>query len=173
MNNFPDLPLCGRQARLQPVQSGMLLRCIVVLLLWPVASRAQPVPQSYACAVTRAVDGDTFRAVCHNGIAPSADVAVRLFAVDAPETGEHAKCAAEREKGRAAANYLARLIPPGSFVELIKVDADSYGRWVAVVRKPKCNSAAECTYADIASELMWAGHARPWPVRSPKPGWCD
>lgn len=159
----------------------MLLRALsLALLCSSVPALAQPAgsscstnPDCYSCALIRHVDGDTFRASCANAWSRSAEVLVRLFGVDTPEGGDRARCAAELTKARAAALFLARILPAGSFLEVFKVEVDSHGRWVAMVRRPRCDSKAECVSVDIAAEMVWSGHARPWPTRAPKPSWCD
>lgn len=157
---------------------AMLRRALAALLFFVSPAFAQSAfapcvtrPDCYQCALTGYVDGDTFHAACVNSRTPLQEVTVRLFAVDAPETGERAKCAAEREKGRAASAYLAQVL--SSSLEIIKVEVDQFGRWVAMVRKSRCDNRLNCQDTDIAAEMVWAGHAKPWPVRSAKPNWCD
>lgn len=180
MHNTCLLPHCGRQAARGTVELDMLMRSLfVALLCCSVPALAQTAgsicstnPDCYSCALTRHVDGDTFRASCANAWSRSRDVTVRLFGVDTPESGERAKCAGETAKAKAASSFLASILPVGSFLEIYKVETDSHGRWVAMVRRPRCDSKAECVSVDIAAEMVWSGHARPWPARAPKPGWC-
>ena len=96
-----------------------------------------------SATVDRVLDGDTI--VLRDGRH------VRLVQLDAPELDDH-ECYA-----RAAKAVLARLLPPGTEVE-IETDAlldkvDRFGRTLAYVRKDGTN---------VNLELVRAGAAAPW-----------
>jgi micrococcal nuclease len=104
---------------------------------WPVAF-GPAVPDGRDCRVSRVSDGDTLR--CSGG------EVVRLLMIDAPETSQP-------PYGRAAAEALRALAPPGSTVRLetdVRV-RDRYGRTLAYVWLPDGRMANE--------ELARSGYA--------------
>jgi micrococcal nuclease len=94
---------------------------ILTLLLAPVPVVASA--QSLTGRVISVGDGDTLR-VASGG----KTLTVRLSCVDAPET-------AQAPFGKAAADRLRQLLPPGQQVNLRVADMDRYGRSVAKVYK--------------------------------------
>ncbi|MGH9179679.1 MAG: thermonuclease family protein, partial [Acidimicrobiales bacterium] len=85
-------------------------------------------PGPGAAEVTRVVDGDTIRVRI-----AGAEERVRLIGIDTPET--HGQGGLRECFGEEAASHLARLIPPGTGVRLVRdVEArDRYGRLLAYV----------------------------------------
>ena len=113
--------------------------------------------------MSRHIDGDTFEAHCGGG-GDNRQITLRLFGIDTPETGARAKCDIEMQRGESASAFLSAWMPVGSFVQVLKVDQDKYGRWVGLARYRD---------SDVSAELSWRGYARPWSYRTPKPNWCD
>ncbi len=101
----------------------------------------------------RAIDGDTV-AVIGDG------ERIRLPNIDAPETGDRARCAAEREAG-AAATAFVRAAVASKTVSLRRIGLDRYGRTLAYVRVDG---------RDLGDALIAAGHARRWTGR--RQAWC-
>ena len=97
----------------------------------------------------------------------------RLADVDAPETGPigsigGAVCAAERARGRDAADYMRSLTRQGSVEVAVTGPPDRYGRRVVTIRVP---------VGDVAALGLAAGHLRRWLHKqgralSLKPDWC-
>lgn len=83
--------------------------------------------------MVRMSDGDSGRIEFRG-----ATIVFRHMELDTPETGSHAKCAAERERGEAAKRYALTLLPPGKVIDFrpkVGGKADKYGRvlgWITV-----------------------------------------
>lgn len=159
----------------------MCLRCILLamivlpILLQPGNAGALDCwsqPGCYICTVVRHIDGDTLGVQCASGD-DAYTGPLRLSGIDTPETGDRAKCDAEREKGKAAAFYMSTLAGVGSSIQVLKLDVDRYGRWVGMVRKLRCDRQLDCVSVDLGATLVWEGHAKPWAWRTPKPNWCE
>lgn len=106
----------------------------ILSVLFPVIAQAWP------GVVLSVQDGDTLT------VAPSGDadcpVVVRLYGIDAPEK--------KQDGGAASTAYLADLLPGGSSVEVVPLDADKYGRLVALVMHEG---------RAINAQMLRAGHA--------------
>jgi endonuclease YncB( thermonuclease family) len=85
---------------------------------------------------------------------------IRLPNIDAPETGDRARCAAEREAG-AAATAFVRAAVAGKPVVLRRIGLDRYGRTLAYVRVDG---------RDLGDAVIAAGLARRWSGR--RHAWC-
>ena len=125
-----------------------LFLATLVMATPAVAQRSQPI------AVRYVTDGDTLRLASGERI--------RIAGIDAPESDpRQAKCALEIRRGRAAKATLETLI--GAWpVTVIRVGR-SYNRTVATVAVGG---------RDLATSLIAAGAAKPWPRGRPKPDWC-
>lgn len=105
--------------------------------------------------VASVTDGDTFRLTTGERI--------RIAGIDAPETQQdQARCALERERGRAASRQLRAMLEGQSVT--IERASRSYNRTVARVH---------FNGRDLGRELIRLGIARPWPRGTPKPDWCS
>jgi micrococcal nuclease len=90
-------------------------------------------------------------------------VAARVMDLDSPETGSHARCAIERERGAAAKAFAFTVLPPGRVVDLwLSGRLDKYGR--ALVR-------VTVDGRDYATAMIAAGHGVRYDGRK-KPDWC-
>ncbi|MDX2236889.1 MAG: thermonuclease family protein [Hyphomonadaceae bacterium] len=101
----------------------------------------------------RAIDGDTV-AVIGGG------ERIRLPNIDAPETGDRARCAAERQTG-AEATAFVRAAVAGKPVSLRRIGLDRYGRTLAYV---------SVDGRDLGDAVIAAGLARRWSGR--RTSWC-
>ncbi|MEQ1707785.1 MAG: thermonuclease family protein [Terricaulis sp.] len=102
-----------------------------------------------------AIDGDTIddRAT---------GVRYRFANIDAPETGENAKCYNERRRGELAKAAVIQLVRRSRIVSVRRTwRTDRYGRRVAFVLADG---------ADIGETLITRGLARPW--RGRRETWC-
>jgi len=81
-----------------------------------------PVP----ALVKSVIDGDTFWVIATIWVNQELTTKVRIRDINAPEIGDHAKCAAERAKGEQARTFLAALLE-GKSVELFDVRFDKFG----------------------------------------------
>jgi endonuclease YncB( thermonuclease family) len=133
-----------------------------IWLLAPGAARAAE-PQRIgpiAAEVLGVHDGDTFRARAAIWPGISADTAVRLRGIDAPELA--GKCPAERAAAIAARQALAALL--GARVTLLEIAPDKYG---GRIDARVLNAAG----LDVGAAMIAAGHARPYDGRA-RGGWC-
>lgn len=106
-------------------------------------------------AMPRVVDGDTLDDA-------ATGIRYRLANIDAPETGDNAKCFRESERGEEAAATAAYLVSKAQAVTVRwTFRVDRYGRRVAFV---------EVDGADLGELLMARGLARPW--RGKRVRWC-
>ena len=115
------------------------------------------------CMVERVVDGDTIELSCST---PSQwdRLTLRLAGIDAPEKGTAAKCDQERRLAASATIHLAAKLPSGTWLDVISMGKDRHGRTIGVARLDD---------RDIGADLVWAGHAKPWAINTPRPTWCD
>lgn len=101
------------------------------------------------------IDGDTLDD-------RASGVRYRLANIDAPETGENAKCHRERERGEAARVAAIRLVRDAGKVTVRRTwRTDQYGRRIAFVF---------IDGADLGKMLVSRGLARPW--RGAREIWC-
>jgi endonuclease YncB( thermonuclease family) len=112
-------------------------------------------PPSQEVSLT-VIDGDTLEDL-HTG------VRYRVANIDTPETGERARCAAEREAA-AEAKAAARAIIASARELIVNATGriDQYGRTIAFV---------EVDGRDFGRLMIEADHARPW--RGRRKLWCD
>ncbi len=99
-------------------------------------------------SVLDVADGDTV-SIAAEGAADAA-LAIRLYGIDAPEKGQAG--------GAAAREYLRQILPPGSRVRVVTMQAgDRYGRQVALVflRGGADQGGSVC----VNAEMVRAGHA--------------
>lgn len=109
-------------------------------------------------AVERVIDGDTVKMRVAIWIDQELTVSVRVAGVDAPELF-HPRCAAEREKARAAKAFVEAFVGGGD-ATLYDVRQGKYaGRVVARI---------ETGGRDLGQALVAAGHA----VSGAKGDWC-
>jgi endonuclease YncB( thermonuclease family) len=99
-----------------------------------------------------AVDGDTVKLGTQS---------LRLLNIDAPEISRP-DCAAEAERGRAAADRLRAMLSEGPVAIWPNGRLDRYGR--PLVRLTVAGR-------DAGDVLIAEGLAKPWPVQG-DPGWC-
>lgn len=101
------------------------------------------------------IDGDTIDD-------RASGVRYRLANIDAPETGDNAKCYNERRRGELARAVAIQLVRDSRLVSVRRTwRTDRYGRRVAFVMADG---------ADIGETLMARGLARPW--RGRRETWC-
>jgi endonuclease YncB( thermonuclease family) len=124
-----------------------MVSSLTIALLLVASTIAGPVP----ARPLRVVDGDTVRVEALIWIGQSVEVNVRLAGVDAPEIFRPA-CAAERDKGRAAAAFVEAMLEGEGAAALYDVEADKYGGRV-VARLETANGD------DVGASLIAAGLA--------------
>lgn len=102
------------------------------------------------------IDGDTFRDW-------RTGVRYRLANIDTPETGDRARCAAEREAAAAATAAARALIAGAREVKVVPTGRiDQFGRTIAFV---------ELDGRDLGEMMIASEHARRWEGR--RRPWCD
>jgi endonuclease YncB( thermonuclease family) len=101
------------------------------------------------------IDGDTIED-------RAAGVRYRVANIDAPETGDNAKCFRERQRGELAKREAIRLVRRARSTEVRRTwRTDRHGRRVAFVLVDS---------EDLGEALMQRGLARPW--RGRRERWC-
>lgn len=101
-----------------------------------------------------AIDGDTIEAGGRR---------FRLANIDTPETGDLARCAAERRLGERATARARALLSSAGRIETQEIGrTDAYGRAIAHVL---------IDGRDLGDVLVAEGFARPW--RGRREPWCD
>jgi micrococcal nuclease len=106
----------------------------------------------YRAVVERVVDGDTVHVLLSLGVDEYAYRMIRIRGVNAPEVFSGPP--KERERGKAARDFLARLLPAGAKCRLTtERDATTLGRYVADMQLEDGR--------DVAAELIATGHAAP------------
>jgi endonuclease YncB( thermonuclease family) len=106
----------------------------------------------YRAVIERVVDGDTVHASVSLGLDEYAYRMIRLWGVNAPELFSGPP--EERERGAAARDFLAGLIPPGTKCRLAtQRDVTTFGRYVATIELEDGR--------DVGTTLVEAGHAAP------------
>jgi micrococcal nuclease len=102
--------------------------------------------------IERVVDGDTVHVVVSLGLDEYAYRMIRLQGADAPELFSGPP--EERERGKAARDFLVQLLPQGTKCRLATHrDVSTFGRYVASIELEDGT--------DIATTLIEAGHATP------------
>lgn len=124
-------------------------------LVWHEIANRVAVGERQRLGLPWVIDGDT--------IEDRADgVRYRLANIDAPETGDNAKCFRERELGEAAKSAAIKLVRTASDVAVRRTwRIDRYGRRVAFVLVDG---------RDLGELLVRHGLARPW--RGRRRRWC-
>jgi micrococcal nuclease len=104
----------------------------------------------YRAVIERVVDGDTVHVMVSLGLDEYAYRMIRIKGAFAPELFSGPP--EERERGKAARDFLAGLLPDGSKCRLAtERDATTFGRYVASIELEDGT--------DVATALIEAGHA--------------
>ena len=127
--------------------------CGIITLALSFAAQAAAFEQRVPARVKRVIDGDTVKVEARLWPGIVAQINVRVRGVDTPEI-RRAKCGEyERQRGRAARDFVRGII--GKNVWLINVDTGKYaGRVVA--------SVWLADGRDLATLLIATGHGRPY-----------
>jgi len=121
-----------------------------------------PIP----CDVVRVLDGDTVEAQCGVWLGTKIQTMVRVRGVDTPE--KHGKCPAESALAIRASTFTKDALPPGTPIQLFKIEPDKYGgRVVATVVYD--SPTRRGLY--LGDELVAAGLARGYDGGT-KSSWC-
>jgi len=108
----------------------------------------------YRAVVERVVDGDTVHVMASLGMDEYAYRMIRIQGAFAPELFSGPP--EERERGKAARDFLVSLAPPGTKCRLTtQRDTTTFGRYVASIELEDGT--------DVATALIEAGHATPQP----------
>ena len=135
-----------------------LLVLAVALTISPGAAGAE------SATVVRIVDGDTFDVRFRDGRTERVRLeAARGVWIDAPETGDRAKCQRERELGAKATERVTTLLQAREVDIAAKAARDRYGRTVARVTLGG---------RDLGGMLVAEGIARTYTAAGKKPDWC-
>lgn len=117
----------------------------------------------YQAEIARVIDGDTVAVLVRVWPAVTIEARIRILGIDTPEL--RGKCQSERERARAAKEFVQALIPAGSTVTLRNVKADKYaGRHDAEIWTAKNQSVGQL--------LIGEGLARPYHGEA-RQGWCS
>lgn len=108
----------------------------------------------------RVIDGDTFEAVAHVWPGLSQQAKIRIDGIDAPEL--RGNCAAEKERGAKAKEWLREHLADAALVQLVDPVAGSFGRVRAGVLVDG---------ESVADRLLLEGLAQPWRGRK-RDYWC-
>lgn len=123
--------------------------------LWHQLANAFPEKAVRPVLTPRVIDGDTIEDVV-------VGVTYRFANIDAPETGEGAKCPNEARRGELARLAVIAMVKRAKKIEVRQTWRwDQYGRRVAFVYADS---------ADIGEALVAKGFARPW--RGKREKWC-
>ena len=134
---------------------GALVPTGLATFAWHTFSNLMAERRIRPVATPRIVDGDTLDDA-------ATGIRYRLANIDAPETGDNAKCFRESERGEEAAATAAYLVSKAQTVTVRwTFRVDRYGRRVAFVQGDG---------ADLGELLMARGLARPW--RGKRVRWC-
>lgn len=103
----------------------------------------------------RTIDGDTFEV-------RGSGERIRLANIDTPETGEGARCSAERSAASAATRQARQLIQAAGRIDIRRTGReDQYGRTIGFILLDG---------RDLGQQLIADGYARPW--RGRREPWC-
>ena len=117
---------------------------------WPEALSVPYGP--YRAVIERVVDGDTVHVMVSLGLDEYAYRMIRIKNAFAPELFSGPP--EERERGKAARDFLVELLPEGTKCRLItERDVSTFGRYVASIELEDGT--------DVATALIEAGHATP------------
>lgn len=106
----------------------------------------------YRAVVERVVDGDTVHVIASLGMDEYAYRMIRIQGAFAPELFSGPP--EQRERGKAARDFLVSLVPPGTKCRLTtQRDTTTFGRYVASIELEDGT--------DVATALIEAGHATP------------
>jgi micrococcal nuclease len=123
--------------------------------LWHDLANAFPEKTLRPILTSRVIDGDTIEDVV-------AGVTFRFANIDAPETGDGARCPNEARRGELARLAVVAMVKRAKKIEVRQTWRwDQYGRRVAFVYVDS---------ADIGEALIAKGFARPW--RGKREKWC-
>jgi endonuclease YncB( thermonuclease family) len=121
--------------------------------LWHMMANATAFEKPRLLSRVWVVDGDTI---------DGDGVRYRLANIDAPETGDNAKCFLERERGEEAQRAAIKLVRTAQVVAVRRTwRTDRFGRRIAFVL---------IDGADLGGLLIAQGLARPW--RGKRERWC-
>lgn len=116
----------------------------------------------YQAEVARVIDGDTVAVMVRVWPSVLIEARIRIIGIDTPEL--RGKCQAERERAKAAKEYVQAMLPVGARVTLRNVKADKYaGRHDAEIWTAKNQSIGEL--------LIGEGLARRYDGEA-RQGWC-
>jgi endonuclease YncB( thermonuclease family) len=102
----------------------------VVMMAMTVTAHAQRTPQgvTYDAKIARVTDGDTVVVAAPFLPAPlKPEIAVRIWGVDTPETGNRAQCVAEDQQGRAATRFTRQAVAQSLERKYVLYAWDKYG----------------------------------------------
>jgi micrococcal nuclease len=106
----------------------------------------------YRAVIERVVDGDTVHVMVSLGLDEYAYRMIRIKSAFAPELFSGPP--EERERGKAARDFLVELLPEGTKCRLLtERDVSTFGRYVASIELEDGR--------DVATALVEAGHATP------------
>jgi micrococcal nuclease len=108
---------------------------------------------TYQATLLKVLDGDTVDFRIDLGFNVFTEQRFRLLGINAPEL--HSKDLAEKERGKAAMNYLTSLLTPTPLTVVTKKDEqEKYGRYLCRIT----NGGG----SDVNDEMVKAGHAKPY-----------
>jgi hypothetical protein len=144
------------EAALAAVILAVLVGVALLGLCWGfLASKLGVSPKPRSLVQPWVIDGDTIDDA-------AAGIRYRLANIDAPETGDHAKCYREAERGQLAKWAAIRLVREAAAVTARPTGRmDRYGRCVAFILVDG---------ADLGNLLVGRGLALPW--RGRRERWC-
>lgn len=101
----------------------------LILLLFSISANANArLPSSYNYKITKVIDGDTVEFVADflpEPLKPS--LSLRLYGVDTPDIGHHAKCPKEDFLGMRAKNFTQDFINNSHTISVVIIKWDKYG----------------------------------------------
>ena len=100
----------------------------LIMLATPAIAQKTPVGVTYDTTIVRAVDGDTVVVSAPYLPAPlKPELGVRIFGVDTPEKGFHAKCENEKKRGEQASIFTKDVIAATKKHQVVLYDWDKFG----------------------------------------------
>jgi micrococcal nuclease len=131
---------------------GLLCVCLLSLSGCTPSGVSSSPPVAQPEPAFRVIDGDTFKV---------GDETVRIENIDAPESGDRAKCWAEAALARQSKDALSGLLNWGDEIEIARSERDRYGRTLARVSR---------NGEDLGEELVDRGLAARWDGK--RWDWC-